>query len=259
MPNSYNSAMDNIIHQVGCILAYDQACMDGEEASGFEDSEDPSFDNDDNELATSSCCGVQLKPIAVDWFDAMLNYALVMANAAAVLYLMRSINYARKTGNECNDSQRQQHPCPAIPSDFAACLCFSFVVAFQIALCLALRCTGVSIVWCATLAWLMILLSGVNDGTSEQNNGQSAETSPLVTTTCDNPARQFQIMSPATNDNSTIDIVSCAGAVMGIDAITLLYYVVVADEITFVAHGCAIILGFALWGLALRTRGVSHR
>ena len=39
--------------------------------------------------------------------------------------------------------------------------------------------------------------------------------------------------------------------VIGINTLVLLYYAIIAEPITTVAHGCAIILGFVLWRVCL--------
>ena len=41
------------------------------------------------------------------------------------------------------------------------------VVAFQLVLCLALRCVGVSIIWCAEMGWIL-KMSGIEAGWSRK-------------------------------------------------------------------------------------------
>ena len=41
--------------------------------------------------------------------------------------------------------------------------------------------------------------------------------------------------------------------VIGINILVLLYYAIIAEPITTVAHGCAIILGLVLWRISLLT------
>ena len=82
----------DIAHQVGCILVYDQACMDRE--------------------CLNETCG---ESITVGWSNTILNYALVVANAVVALSLMRAIN-----------TSVEQHGVVAIPSHLASCGCFSF-------------------------------------------------------------------------------------------------------------------------------------
>ena len=44
--------------------------------------------------------------------------------------------------------------------------------------------------------------------------------------------------------------------VIGINILVLLYYAIIAEPITTVAHGCAIILGLVLWRISLPVRRV---
>ena len=81
------------INQVGCILLYDQACME-------------------------SCGNGDRSVIVIDWFDTILNHALVVANAAATLFLMEAIKNASII--------EPRYGGIALPSYFASCLCLIF-------------------------------------------------------------------------------------------------------------------------------------
>lgn len=70
-PDQSSSNMD-VARQVGSILVYDQACMD--------------------RRGLGRTCG----PMAVDWFEVGLNYALVAANAAAALSATSAVDELRE-------------------------------------------------------------------------------------------------------------------------------------------------------------------
>mmetsp|Transcript_23397 Transcript_23397/g.46591 ORF Transcript_23397/g.46591 Transcript_23397/m.46591 type:complete len:147 (-) Transcript_23397:1246-1686(-) len=83
----------------------------------------------------SSTCVVQ-----VDWFNTLLNYALIIINVATVVSILH----------------RQVD---AIPTRFASCICLAFVISFQLCLCLFVAdCVGVSIIWCSTFGWLLMCM-----------------------------------------------------------------------------------------------------
>ena len=86
----------------------------------------------------SSTCVVQ-----VDWFNTLLNYALIMINVATVvLILHRQVD--------------------AIPTRFASCICLAFVTSFQLCLWLFIAdCVGVSIIWCSTFGWLLMCMQNL--------------------------------------------------------------------------------------------------
>eukprot|EP00984_Skeletonema_dohrnii_P015182 scaffold6504_cov127-Skeletonema_dohrnii-CCMP3373.AAC.3 len=84
----------------------------------------------------SSTCVVQ-----VDWFNTLLNYALIIINVATVV----SILHRRRVD--------------AITTRFASCICLAFVTSFQLCLCLFIAdCVGVSIIWCSTFGWLLMCM-----------------------------------------------------------------------------------------------------
>ena len=122
----------------------------------------------------------------------------------------------------------------AINTNYIMCI-FISVIAFQIILCLAVKCVGVSIVWCSTLGWLIMLLLFMKYHPNDPPTGSST----LV----------------EQNDLNTISryYQTHVKLLTGVDGIVLLYYAVVAETITTVAHVCAIILGVVLCQFA-RTR-----
>lgn len=91
-----------------------------------------------------------------------------------------------------------------------------FVMVFQIALCLALGCSGISIVWCACAGWIM------------------AERRRLEDRSEGNPSAE------------RLKILYVERAIIFLDVGAILYYAVVTAPITTVAHFCAMVLGAML-------------
>ena len=138
------------------------------------------------------------------------------------------------------------------------------VFAFQFTLCLAVKCTGVSIVWCAILAWLVMMTLGINkqgiswnaDSVDEQHQSSTGETTAL---------RPEEVMN---NNNPSLDHTNTSSAsinvallnhhqqqqhaklVIGLNTIVLLFYAIKTEIITTIAHVCAIALGLVLWKIA---------
>lgn len=90
------------------------------------------------------------------------------------------------------------------------------VTAFQILLCLEVCCVGVSVIWCATLGWVIMLLN-------------------LHLNT------RIQI-----NENRGY-IINAAKVVIGTDTLAIFYNAMTHESITTIAHVCAIMLGIFLW------------
>jgi hypothetical protein len=98
---------------------------------------------------------------------------------------------------------------------------FLGVVAFQWILCLILGCSGISIIWCAMCGWSM-------------NQRRCLASSRDVV-----PDTRFQ--------SATETIRRMYPFVMLLDGAVIVYYSVVTEVITTVAHICALILGAALY------------
>ena len=111
MDNCNSIAMD-VVHQVGCILVYDEECGN---KTDLNDDAPPSLQH-----SNESSCGD--KSITVDWFQMILNHALVVANAAMALCLLRAINL-RVVALSATERRNRKI---AIPSYFACRLCFLF-------------------------------------------------------------------------------------------------------------------------------------
>jgi hypothetical protein len=93
-----------------------------------------------------------------------------------------------------------------------------FVVLFQISLCLALGCSGISIIWCAMGGWTMSERRRVVDTNTMD------EESP----------RSLKLL------------INLGQVVILVDSAVIVYYAVVEEMITTAAHICALILGAVL-------------
>ena len=97
-----------------------------------------------------------------------------------------------------------------------------FVVMFQLILCLMLGCTGISIIWCAMGGWII----------SEQ--------------------RQAVESDNASSNSSTASVtlklrmIHWRKMVILIDSAAIVYYGIIAEPITTIAHVCALVLGAVL-------------
>mmetsp|Transcript_380 Transcript_380/g.461 ORF Transcript_380/g.461 Transcript_380/m.461 type:complete len:177 (-) Transcript_380:8-538(-) len=144
--------------------------------------------------------------------DIMINYALIAINILLVIKLFN---------NNTENIRRERW---GIGKRWFAAFGFMFVVLFQIVLCLIVGCAGVSIIWCAICGWIL----------REENLLLGASTTSVSTlhdTT--NPG-------PATQQGKKIDLVSL---VLFVDISVIIYYSIVEEPITTLAHFLAIIMG----------------
>ena len=115
-----------------------------------------------------------------------------------------------------------------------AILSLVFVSAFQIGLCIMVKCAGISIIWCAMAAWIWM------DCYYMFFRVRSSPPSSLST--------------PLLNDNISVDklfrkIQYHQIIILLIDFMALVYYAIVMEPITTVAH----ILAFTVLGLPLHS------
>lgn len=103
-----------------------------------------------------------------------------------------------------------------------AAACLVFVVAFQIGLCLQVGCSGISITWCAMAGWMM----------SER--------------------RVIAIDSIGRRQSTIFSYLNYYITAMWCDGAAIVYYAIVSEPITTVAHVCAVILGATLSLLSTR-------
>jgi hypothetical protein len=101
-----------------------------------------------------------------------------------------------------------------------------FVILFQITLCLVLGCAGISIIWCAMGGWIM------SERRRVVENNIDASSSLLST--------------------SSQRLINMGKVVIFLDCVVIVYYGVVEEPITTVAHFCALVLGAMLSLMSIR-------
>jgi glucan phosphoethanolaminetransferase (alkaline phosphatase superfamily) len=114
-----------------------------------------------------------------------------------------------------------------------AMLAFVGIVVFQLSLCLALGCSGVSIIWCAMGGWTMSERRRVVDinihSTMESEASESSTTSL-----------------------ASARLMGWGNVVIFLDCAVIVYYAIVTKPITTVAHTLALILGAVLSMMSIR-------
>jgi hypothetical protein len=180
---------------------------------------DPS--NDDFECA---CGNIGSRLICILGYNGstkhiLINYSLIFVNLA---YCVLDMKRGDTADSELRFSPRRKH------LERRAAMALTFVVLFQIVLCLAVRCSGVSIIWCAICGWIMSRhkrqIGDNNDSEHEQQSTSS------------------QISS------SKLEILE--NIVVLIDILAIVYYAVTFGFITTVAHVCALVLGAILFSIS---------
>jgi hypothetical protein len=145
------------------------------------------------------------------WKDVAINYALLTLNAAMCYIILKyQVN-------------------PRIIKFRLAMASFVAVIVFQIVLCLLVKCAGISIVWCACAGWIMAERRHVID---------------TVNLAKENITTGDSLMSTVA---SPIDwVMTMERVVILIDVGAIIYYAIVQEPITTVAHLLAMILGSTL-------------
>jgi len=147
--------------------------------------------------------------------DILINYTLFLLNViiAAIPLLLPVAAITHRTRN--NDLHKRR---------LCALSSLSFVSMFQVILCLLVKCNGISIIWCAIAAWIWMDYRTFK-------RGRDDDTSSNITTNC-------------RNGNYKIHQIT----VMVIDTVAIIYYAIVMEPITTVAHILAIVvLGIPLY------------
>lgn len=146
--------------------------------------------------------------------DVVINYTLLLLN----LLVASSPLFAIPNGTTWSISNRNDFHRKRI----YAFLCFTFVSTFQIVLCLLVKCSGISIIWCALAGW--ILMDYYHPGPGDQVSVSNTDDHAFV---CRIDYHQRIILI--------------------IDLVAVVYYAIVMEPITTVAH----VLGFVILGMPL--------
>jgi hypothetical protein len=159
--------------------------------------------------------------------DVILNYFVLAVNLA---YCVMALRRQRST-------LRQQ----------AAGCCLLGVVAFQWTLCLAVECSGISIIWCAMCGWTM------NERRRNLSVDDSLESS-AVTNVATRSSSTTSNTAPSSACNNLRQLLLDEGfkGVLFLDLVVILYYAVTMETLSTIAHICALILGATLEIATLR-------
>jgi hypothetical protein len=118
-----------------------------------------------------------------------------------------------------------------------ALICLLGVVAFQWILCLILECSGISIIWCAMCGWTM------HQHKTEEEQRRTNSTNNENSERIPNPA-EFSVEERFKSAMEWIR--RRVQLVILLDVSVIVYYAVVSEVITTVAHLCALILGVSI-------------
>jgi hypothetical protein len=161
--------------------------------------------------------------------DIVINYCLVALNLACCVAVV--LNRHGSDRHRRDDGRR-------LVLAYHAAASLTFVVVFQIALCFAVGCSGVSIIWCAMCGWIM---------SERRQRGMSRSSDGIGNVRDDN---QGDETASATTRMEKIEL----GAVL-VDVLAIVYYAVTFPIISTVAHICALVLGAGLSLLSIKVSG----
>ena len=170
--------------------------------------------------------------------DTILNYFMILLN---LLYCIKILFYCRRNLQEDDKDAHRLHKMCALAS-------LIFVVIFQIGLCLGVACSGVSIIWCSMGGWIMSERRYI----LEESSTAGGEGNATAATSTDNIS--------SSNRSMVVEGLKYFGKfVIFCDTIVIIYYAVVSERITTVAHICALVLGAILSEITLKLVFRDHR
>lgn len=146
--------------------------------------------------------------------DIIINYTLVVLNVLYCSMALQASLYKYSRGPRASEMEVIRQRRRIVFADGA----LAFVVLFQIVLCLALSCSGVSIIWCAMCGWIM----------------------------CDRLRRVGGF------EHNEITVNRAGQSVILMDFVVIGYYGVMFPLITTIAHCCALSLGAVLAFISAR-------
>lgn len=215
--------------------------------------------------------------------DIIINYTLLILNLVFCVGFVVSITGTNHSyGQQATTTTTTR---PTSPTNFTAAtrdpsyrqrcvLAFTFVVVFQIGLCLCVGCAGISIIWCSMCGWIM------KNGSDKRNVRQQGQPAPHTT---QEQQLQEQFIADENSENmienttsdrtnpddghpvsdltNTVDLSTTTdhyerfertwigrqrNLVICCDILIIVYYAVSSPFITTVAHSCALVLGAIL-------------
>ena len=138
---SVNTMSSIILHQIGCILVYDQQCMLNNNSlttNSLLDGAPSSFQyNDDG----TTCTSTNVVAINIDYFNTILNYTILILNVIMVVCLINVVDWYAASNRmiemqnrQMNEKRLQQSIVSSSindidirrPSNLAMFVCFGF-------------------------------------------------------------------------------------------------------------------------------------
>jgi hypothetical protein len=193
-----------------------------------------------------------------DGLDVIINYVLLIVNLLVCVAQLRA-------GGIQHDGSPLEHQRQSRGRVVKAVAALAFVVAFQVQLCLAVGCVGISVVWCAMMGWIACERSTVVPRQYLQQallrpsesdpivHRDESESSASADATSYRPHAELQSAHHSSRpSNFRFHDVLIFGA-LAVDVCSIVYYGVVMPTITTAAHVCAIALGALCWWLSAWT------
>lgn len=186
--------------------------------------------------------------------DVFINYVLLVLNLAVCTCFLRR-DQSRRRIYLRNTYDRDSNFDDA--SDFwhfygLHIAAFIMVVAFQLVLCLVLGCTGISIIWCALAGWIVhqkitwrykIIQEPLQSITKQDHPRQQQSCGEEIsdhTFLVSSDSRQASFIKHKTTMHVLEYVTHLSNAA------AIIFYAIVADLLTTVAHFCALLLGVML-------------
>ena len=100
----------SILHQIGCILVYDQQCMLNNNSlnSLLEGAPSSSVQHNDDKMLITTCTTNIVVAINIDYFNTILNYTILILNIMMVVCLSNVVDWYA-TSNRMIEMQHRQH------------------------------------------------------------------------------------------------------------------------------------------------------
>jgi nitrate reductase NapE component len=192
-----------------------------------------------------------------DGLDVIINYVLLIVNLLVCVAQLRA-------GGIHHDDTQNEHQRQSRGRAVKAAAALVFVVAFQLVLCLAVGCVGISVVWCAMMGWIACeRIIGAPRQQSQPALLRQPETDPIVhrdesessaSADATFPGARAELRSARhpsrpSDDFQVLDFLIFSA--LAVDLVGIVYYGVVMPAITTVAHVCAIALGSLCWWISV--------
>jgi hypothetical protein len=166
--------------------------------------------------------------------DSILNYTVLLLNVlvASTPLATQCTGVSRRHETRTSTSMTNTTVAPASETNntyllkrrIFAILALTFVLTFQVVLCLIVKCSGISIIWCAIAGWIFM--------DCYRQRGQPSH-SPI-------PVQNEEESDSCFTDKG--HQLSMGLSMLTVDGIVIVYYAIVAEPITTLAHILAIVV-----------------